>query len=120
MESLKAMAQMAQNAQRTYTVTLAGMRQDQANRQTAMQQHDILMQAFMSKGRAKGLDTVIELLGQKYHDDPLFKPTGRKRPNGKPEYVFHEIMDAGTLASAKECPGGIPPARLTLFKQRTE
>ncbi len=120
MESIDGMLQIARNARRTYQVSLAGFRQDQANRDVAMAQQDLTFQAFMFKGRAKGLDAILAMLKARYPSDPLFKPTGRLRPNGKPEFAFHSIMDAGTTAAAKECPGGIPEARITLFKQRTE
>lgn len=173
MESIKGMRQLAQNARRTYLVSLAGFKQDRVNREAAQRAAyqaaqadkaakavqtakineaaeaakaarqafwtaqiaaqkadqaakaaekatDTIRQAYMFKGRASGLDAVVEQLQKRYPSDPLFKPTGRLRPNGMRELEFHLIMDRGTAGGAEICPGSIPKARVTLFKQQTE
>lgn len=80
---------------------------------------EAMWQFYLSRGRGRGLDAVISMLQARYPSDPLFKPTRRLRPNGKAEYAFHAIMDAGTLASAQECPASISADHLKLFNQNT-
>ncbi len=54
--------------------------------------------------RAKALEALILVIMAKYPNDPLFRKTGKKRPNGKPETVAHLEYDRQVLHELQKAP----------------
>jgi hypothetical protein len=72
------------------------------------QQHDSANLTWYWGALFGALRVIFWDLAKRYPNDPYFKPTGRKRPDGSPELQYQKLFDSVLAKEVAAMPASVP------------